>query len=278
MKKGGWAMYKVQELQAYHQRLPGGLEGTSKGQRRKGEDSRGREIRGIGKRIGSTIAAHRSTKDPELEFEHVQFSLDKSKSLLTIQIQPKDQAESFISLIDSGATANFMNPAMVEKLKLPKISLSQPQNIRMLDRSLPRTGKVWHKVKLHFECQGLPSIAEFLVCPIGTNQAILRMPWLKDQNPQINWKKQSITLSEEAKIASEEEADKDPLKGLLEIYHQFAKVFGKEEFKVLPPHRPYDLAIDLKEGAKLHHGPVLTWTKGLKEVVLGAVQDYLILY
>jgi hypothetical protein len=52
----------------------------------------------------------------------------------------------------------------------------------------------------------------------------------------------------------EEEADKDPMKGLLEIYHEFAKVFGEEEFKVLPPHRPYDLAVDLKEGAKLHHG------------------------
>jgi hypothetical protein len=87
------------------------------------------------------------------------------------------------------------------------------------------------------------------------------MPWLKDQNPEINWKEQTITLSESMQIASEEEADKDPLQGLPSIYHEFSKVFGEEEFKVLPPHRPYDLAIDLKEGAKLHHGPLYSMTE-----------------
>jgi hypothetical protein len=134
--------------------------------------------------------------------------------------------------------------------------LTNPRKIHMLDGSTPKTGKVWHKVHLEFQCQGLPTSAEFLVCLISSNEVILGMPWLKDQNPDINWKEQTITLAETAQIASGEEADKDPLQGLLPIYHEFSKVFGKEEFKVLPLHRPYDLAIDLKEGAKLHHGPL----------------------
>jgi hypothetical protein len=116
----------------------------------------------------------------------------------------------------------------------------------MLDGSLPKTGKVWHKTSLNFTCQGIPSTAEFLVCPIGHNQAILGMPWLKDQNPSIDWKEQTITLAEMSQIALEEEADPDPLQGLPLIYHEFKRVFGEEEFKVLPPHRPYDLSIDLK--------------------------------
>jgi hypothetical protein len=149
----------------------------------------------------------------------------------------------------------------VEKFKLPKISLANPRNIRMLDGSLPKDGKVWHKVSLEFTCQGIPSTAEFLVCPIGKNQAILGMPWLRDQNPNIDWKEQTITLAEISKIASEEEADPDPLQGLPPIYHEFAKVFGEEEFKTLPPHRTYDLSIDLKEGAKLHHGPLYSMTE-----------------
>jgi hypothetical protein len=131
----------------------------------------------------------------------------------------------------------------------------------MLDGSLPKTGKVWSKVFLKFTCQGIPSSAEFLVCPIGDNHAILGMPWLKNQNPNINWKEQTVTLSETIQIALEEEADKDPLQGLPSIYHEFSKVFGKEEFKVHPPHRPYNLAIDLKEGAKLHHSPLYSMTK-----------------
>jgi hypothetical protein len=193
--------------------------------------------------------------------EHVQIRLDKSKPLLTVQLHPKNQADLFTSLIDSRATANFIHPEIVEKFKLPKISLTNPRNIRMLDGSLPKNGKVWHKVSLEFTCQGIPSIAEFLVCPIGKNQAILGMPWLQDQNPDIDWKEQTVTLAEISKIASEEEADPDPLQGLPPAYHEFAKVFGEEEFKVLPPHRPYDLVIDLKEGAKLHHGPLYSMTE-----------------
>jgi hypothetical protein len=131
----------------------------------------------------------------------------------------------------------------------------------MLDGSLPKNGKVWHKVSLEFTCQGIPSTAEFLVCPIGKNQAILGMPWLQDQNPDIDWKEQTITLAEISKIASEEEADPDPLQGLPPIYHEFAKVFGEVEFKTLPPHRTYDLSIDLKEGAKLHHSPLYSMTE-----------------
>ncbi|QRW23108.1 Retrotransposon-derived protein PEG10 [Rhizoctonia solani] len=43
----------------------------------------------------------------------------------------------------------------------------------------------------------------------------------------------------------EEEADTNPLADLPEQYHEFAKVFGKEEFKVLPPHREYDISMTL---------------------------------
>jgi hypothetical protein len=62
------------------------------------------------------------------------------------------------------------------------------------------------------------------------------MLWLKDQNPSIDWREQTLTLPETAQIALEEEADKDPLQGLPPIYHKFSKVFREEEFKVLPPH------------------------------------------
>jgi hypothetical protein len=233
---------------------------TGQGGKREGGGG-GSQIRGygVGKRIKSITTARSSTKD--LGFELVQISIDKSKPLLTVQIKPKHQADTFSSLIDSGTTANLISPKLVETLKIPKIALSNPWNIRMLDGSTLKTGKVWHKVHLEFQCQGVPTSAEFLVCPIGSNQAILGMPWLKDRNPSIDWKEQTLTLSETIQIVSEEEANKNPLQGLPSIYHEFSRVFSEKEFKVLPPHRPYDLAIDLKEGAKLHHGPLNSMTE-----------------
>jgi hypothetical protein len=188
---------------------------TTQGEGGKREDSGGGKVGGVGKRIKSSTAAHRTTRASESEFELVQISIDKSKPLLTVQILPEAQAEPLHSLIDSGATANFISPKIVEKLHLSKIALNHPRNIHMLDGSLAKTRKVWSKVCLIFTCQGIPSSAEFLVCPIGDNSAILGMPWLKEQNPDINWKEQKIMLAETIQIASEEEVDKDPLQGLL---------------------------------------------------------------
>ena len=47
-------------------------------------------------------------------------------------------------------------------------------------------------------------------------------------------------------------ANTDPidLSGIPEDYHKFADVFSKSQASTLPPHRPYDLKIDLKEGAE----------------------------
>ncbi|KAF8761059.1 hypothetical protein RHS01_00629 [Rhizoctonia solani] len=78
-----------------------------------------------------------------------------------------------------------------------------------------------------------------------------------------------VTFPEQAQIASEEEANPDPVADLPSQYHEFAQVFGEEEFKVLPPHREYDIAIDLVPGAKLSPGPIYGMTdaesKALKQ-------------
>ncbi|KAF8670131.1 hypothetical protein RHS04_08667 [Rhizoctonia solani] len=52
-------------------------------------------------------------------------------------------------------------------------------------------------------------------------------------------------------------------------YHKFAKVFGEEEFKVLPPQWEYNIAINLVPDAKLSPGPIYGTTdaesKALKQ-------------
>ncbi|QRW19754.1 Retrotransposable element Tf2 protein [Rhizoctonia solani] len=45
------------------------------------------------------------------------------------------------------------------------------------------------------------------------------------------------------------DTDQNPLEGVPSKYHQYAKVFGEEEFNKLPPHRHYNIGIELtKEG------------------------------
>ncbi|KAF8692547.1 hypothetical protein RHS03_08598, partial [Rhizoctonia solani] len=95
------------------------------------------------------------------------------------------------------------------------------------------------------------------------------MTWLTTEAPLIDWQQGLITFPEQVQIASKEEADQNPLANLPSQYHEFAKVFGKEEFKVLPPHREYDISIDLVLDAKLSPGSIYGMTdaesKALKQ-------------
>ncbi|CUA70421.1 Transposon Tf2-7 polyprotein [Rhizoctonia solani] len=115
---------------------------------------------------------------------------------------------------------------------------------------------VTHYLKIDFICEGRKSSQRFLICPIGRHKAILGKLWLTEENPQINWQMGTINY-ETAKVADEQEADNHPIP---KEYLEFAKVFGEEEFNKLPPHRPYDIDIKLKEDAKLGHAPLYSMT------------------
>ncbi|QRW22074.1 Retrotransposable element Tf2 protein [Rhizoctonia solani] len=205
------------------------------------------------------------------DYKFVSLALDSNKKpLLFINLELHDfPTEQLRTLIDSGATSNFISPSIVEKYKIPKTQLENPQVVRMLDGTISQTGRIWHQVQLAVLAHGHTHSIPFLVCPIGNTPAILGMTWLTQESPLIDWSLGTITFPDQVQIASEEEADPDPLADLPAEYHKFAQVFGKEEFKVLPPHREYDIAIDLIPDAKLSPGPIYGMTnaesKALKQ-------------
>ncbi|QRW20628.1 Retrotransposable element Tf2 protein [Rhizoctonia solani] len=197
-----------------------------------------------------------------LDCKFVSLALDSNKKpLLFINLKLHNfPTEHLKTLIDSGATLNFISPLIVEKYKIPKTQLENPRVVRMLDGTISQTGCIWHQVQLAVLANGHKHSIPFLVCPIGNTSAILGMTWLTSESPLIDWHQGTVTFPEQAQIASKEEADPDPLADLPPQYHEFAKVFGKEEFKVLPPHREYDIAIDLIPNAKLSPGPIYGMT------------------
>jgi hypothetical protein len=54
----------------------------------------------------------------------------------------------------------------------------------------------------------------------------------------------------------------DPREKLPKEYHEFLDVFSKKEADKLPPHRPYDHKIQLKEGVKPPFGPMYDMSRG----------------
>ncbi|QRW20500.1 Retrotransposable element Tf2 protein [Rhizoctonia solani] len=126
----------------------------------------------------------------------------------------------------------------------------------MLDGSSPQAGKIWKKANLTFSFDGKRMTKTFLICNTGSHAAILGLKWLDAHNPEIDWNLRTLsfphTPPEQVAIAEEEEADKNPLKGVPSEYHQYAKVFGEEEFNKLPPHRHYNIGIELMEEGPLN--------------------------
>ncbi|CEL54439.1 Retrotransposable element Tf2 155 kDa protein type 1 OS=Schizosaccharomyces pombe (strain 972 / ATCC 24843) GN=Tf2-1 PE=4 SV=1 [Rhizoctonia solani AG-1 IB] len=193
--------------------------------------------------------------EPEKDIEFVCLSNLRTSPLLTINLITKDQA-AIPTLIDSGASTNFISPSTVERLRLPTITLDQPRTVTMLDGSNPQTGKIWKKTRVEFTYDNRTMTHEFLISPIGNHSAILGIKWLEQETPKIDWLSRTLSFPiptpETAHIAQEEEADDDPLKDIPEQYHPFAKVFGEEEFNKLPPHRSYDIKIELTEEGPLN--------------------------
>ncbi|KAF8751627.1 hypothetical protein RHS01_08519 [Rhizoctonia solani] len=118
----------------------------------------------------------------------------------------------------------------------------------MLDGTISQTGRIWHQVHLTVLANGHTHSIPFLVCPIGNTPAILGMTWLTAEAPLIDWQQGLVTFPEQIQIASEEEADSNPLADLPPQYHEFAKVFGPiygmtdAESKALKQHIDKELA------------------------------------
>lgn len=105
----------------------------------------------------------------------------------------------------------------------------------------------------------------FYVLPSADSPLTLGFPWLKLHNPHLDWEGQKViswslfchsNCLTSARVPRPNEAtplsERSPdLTGVPTIYHDLHEVFNKSKAQSLPPHRPYDCAIDLLPGAPL---------------------------
>lgn len=93
---------------------------------------------------------------------------------------------------------------------------------------------------------------------------VLGLPWLRKHNPQVNWQTgeiiswspfchQCCLLSAYPSANSKNTPSSEPinLESVPSQYHDLAPVFSKSRACSLPPHRPYDCAIELLKDATL---------------------------
>jgi len=70
-------------------------------------------------------------------------------------------------------------------------------------------------------------------------------------------------------------AETPDLSNVPSAYHEFADVFSKTKAEVLPPHHPYDLKINLEEGAQPLVGPIYSLSTSEQEALKEFIEENL---
>uniref|UniRef100_A0AAQ4PPB8 ribonuclease H n=1 Tax=Gasterosteus aculeatus aculeatus TaxID=481459 RepID=A0AAQ4PPB8_GASAC len=201
------------------------------------------------------------------------------------------QTVTYPFLVDSGADENFMDWRLAKRLNLKLIPLPKQLEAHALDGRLlckitHRTGPIQMIIsERHSEA------LSFYLFDSPSHPLILGFPWLSKHNPHMNWVTGEITswdkdcsvtcihavsiskISHSSDVSSTKclelpvsrsavisprtassDADFPDLSRVPPCYLDLKEVFNKTRAISLPPHRPYDCAIDLLPGTSPPRG------------------------
>ena len=191
------------------------------------------------------------------------------------------------ALVDSGADECLMDVTLARQAGVPLESMDTTLAAQALDGHL--LGKISHRtipISLTISGNHTEEISFFIIhAPAAP--LVLGRPWLNLHNPQISWSTGRILGWSDACHATCLRSAHSPprgtssppvppdLSGVPPIYHDLARVFSKEQALSLPPHRPYDCAIDLLPGAPLPVGRLYNLSIPEKETMRNYVSESL---
>jgi hypothetical protein len=97
-------------------------------------------------------------------------------------------------MIDSGATALFLDFSFVKKHRILSLPLRHPINLYNIDGTANQAGRITHFARLCLMINNHEEWTDFLVSNLGGEDVILGLPWLRKVNPQIDWKKGLLNI------------------------------------------------------------------------------------
>ena len=222
---------------------------------------------------------------PSLKHQGPYISSEPARSF-TIPISVGRENIKTISLLDSGASACFMDMAFA---KLHKITLQQKPNRVQAEVIDGRPIVVAYETEpVDVAIEGHNSRIMFNIINSPSHPIVFGISWLETYNPDIDWFSRTISFSRKPqqleecqkttskkpllvgakafmKMAKENAPfiiyatpiqEETPPTTIPERYKQFQDVFEKKNADILPEHRPYDCAIDLQDGAQPPFGPI----------------------
>ncbi len=223
------------------------------------------------------------TADLRLLSGGISLNKTSANTLLPVRLQWAARSQECKALVDSGAEGNFLDFSFAKHLHIPIITLDHRIVVKALNgQSLPPVTHSTTPVTLITSGNHTERIIFFLTdSPLAS--VVLGHPWLTKHNPRIDWGQSSVAAWSESCYASclvsacspvscsplQDEAVN--LSNVPAEYHDLKEVFSKSRAASLPPHRPYDCAIDLVPGTSPPKGRLYS----LSVPERGAMEKYI---
>ena len=111
-------------------------------------------------------------------------------------------------MIDSGATALFLDHTYIKKHNISLTPLRQPIDLYNIDGSSNQAGQITHFARLKLTLDGHDEWTDFLAINLVGEHVILGLPWLRKVNPHIDWQQGHIHIPSQP-VTMEEIPDQD---------------------------------------------------------------------
>uniref|UniRef100_A0A8D0CUG7 Gypsy retrotransposon integrase-like protein 1 n=1 Tax=Sander lucioperca TaxID=283035 RepID=A0A8D0CUG7_SANLU len=218
-------------------------------------------------------------------------AVDSSSSpriLLQASLQWQSQNFPVSALVDSGADESFLDRELAKQMVLDTIPMDRPLqakglNGQLLTRITHQTVPVCLRVSGNHQ-----ENIQFHIIDCPQTPLVLGIPWLIKHNPHIDWVTGRIvswstfchvnclcSAQTPASTVPQPPLESMDLSAVPDVYHDLASVFCKHRATSLPPHRPYDCAIDLQPGAPLPNSRLYNLSRPETEAMENYIRDSL---
>ena len=121
----------------------------------------------------------------------------KNSLQLTVEIQTTDTGKrvQIIALLDCGATGLFINSALVREKGLTTQALQRPIPVYNVDGTPNEVESITEVVDLVLRYKDHSERAAFAVTNLGKQDMILGLTWLREHNPEVDWKTGEIHMN-----------------------------------------------------------------------------------
>jgi hypothetical protein len=127
----------------------------------------------------------------------------KSHFHIVCYLKGRHHTVKVAAMVDSGATALFIDKKYTESQKMWQVPLEHPIRLHNIDGTLNEAGSITHKIKLSLKVGADEEIFEFYVTSLGPEKVILGLPWLRHRNPTINWQEGTMHLGADRGMSPE---------------------------------------------------------------------------